>query len=245
LVVFQHVSLAYAYFRVGVDFDSEPFSDCDPFAVNAFNHPAHGICHPFFVKQEIPISLDACRIGQAYCRMDHGVRVLQAGLDHIFRCFHAWIYIGDQSQNIFCVPPGQRCQEVACFQFQKHMNPARLTQADRVVQGMGFGDPDGIVLQFQPGRALEGECAATRTRADDYGLSRLQFSGYYFPERLRAESRADHVNKLGCFQRTVDIVTGVGNAAESRNISFGVNPALFSNCHDVAGELREVESRKD
>ena len=34
------------------------------------------------------------------------------------------------------------------IQFQKHMNPARFTQAHRIVQGMGFCDPDGVVIRW-------------------------------------------------------------------------------------------------
>jgi len=36
-------------------------------------------------------------------------------------------------------------------------------------------------------------------------------------------------------------VTSIGDTAESGDIAFCVNPALFSNGCDITGELREVE----
>ena len=100
-----------------------------------------------------------------------------------------------------------------------------LGQPHGVVQCRRLGDPYRVVIDGQSRGSLERQRAAAGTRRHDDGLSLAQLAGNGLAERLRAVRGPNHVDQFRVLQRVIDVMAGVSDVGETRDIAFGLDAA--------------------
>ena len=109
------------------------------------------------------------------------------------------------------------------------------------MQCRGLGNPYGIVFHGQARRPFERERAAAGTRRHDNCLSGTQLARQGSAERFGAVRRAHYVDQFRALECRVDVVPGVRDVPESRDIALGVDAALLRDLRHVVGEVGKIE----
>ena len=197
------------------------------------------------------------RVEQRDRRVDHRVAVLQRGLEDALGLLDRGPDVLDQVVQ----PVGARSRQPreidAGLQLEEDVDDARLGDPHRVRQRARLADDVALVVELEPGGALEGDRPRARARADQHRHAVRQVRPGQERVRLGAVGRADEHHELGAVHRLAEVVPGVPDRGEALEIAGRGDPAGLGDRPQVVAELRrrvqrhlmavlgEVERRRD
>jgi hypothetical protein len=173
--------------------------------------------------------------------MDHGVAILQRGLEDALRRLQSRVDTGDQVEEPRGSRPGQSRHRQPRGQLEEHFDAPRARGARGVRQGAGLADRDCLVVQGQPGGVLEGNGSRAGARAHQDRHPGDQVIAHRLSQGLGGVGRADEQDELGAGHRLGGVVPGGEDRGEALEGTAGVDTAGLGHGRDVSREVRQVE----
>ena len=217
--------------------------------VDRLDQPADALGHALLVEQEAAAgALEQAGVEQRDRRVDHRVAVLEGGLEDAVGLLDGRPDVLDQLVQPVR-PRARQPREVhPGRELEEDVDDARLGDPHRVGQRAGLADDVALVVELEPGRALERDRAGARPRADEHGHAVGQVRRGHGGQRLGAVRRAHEHHELGAGHRLAGIVPGVADRGEALEIAArgdaaGLRPPRPRSCRTPASRTATPHGR--
>ena len=213
-------------------------------SVDRLDQPAYALGDALLVEQEVAAGpLEQPGVEQRDRRVDDRVAVLERGLEDALGLLDGRPDVCDQALQPVRRRPGQTREVQAGRQLEEDVDDARLGDPHGVGKRARLADDAAVVVELEPGRALERDRAGARPRADQDGHAVGQVRPGRGGQRLGAVGRTDDDHELGTGQGLGDIVPRVPDRGEALEIAGRRDPAgPVDRDHVVAVLLRRVRA---